>query len=165
MCSKVLSLASPVFAALFKPHFSEGCSVLRGECPVIELIDDEAIPMEIILRILHHQHNGFPFQVDAKLISVIAIHCDKYNCLRALRPWTTQWLSQARAEERDPVEIGLLLLAAYKLDSSTQFASLSAKCITDLKPDLSSWDAHANFELLPSCLRGIVELHTNPRTR
>lgn len=152
--SKVLSLASPVFAALFSPHFREGCSLLRGDRPSIKLEDDGATPMKIILGILHYQYYAVPSQMDTELIAQIAIHCDKYDCSRALEPWTTRWLSHARAKS-GPTEMGLLLLAAYKFEVFTPFAELSAKCIADLEPNLSSWDACTELQLLPTCLEGI----------
>lgn len=120
----------------------------------MKLEDDEAIPMKIILSILHYQYHAVPSQMDARLTAPIAIHCDKYDCFRALEPWTTRWQSHARAKS-GPMEMGLLLLAAYKFEAFVPFADLSTKCIADLEPDLSSWNARAELQLLPTCLKGM----------
>lgn len=53
---------------------------------------------------------------------------------------------------------GLLLLGAYKFDIPIPFTDLSAKSITDLEPDLSSWDASAELQILPTCLKDICLL-------
>jgi hypothetical protein len=52
--SKVLSLASPVFAALLGPKFLEGDHLRRGVSPIIELHDDDPTAMALICNILKY---------------------------------------------------------------------------------------------------------------
>jgi hypothetical protein len=65
--TKVLSLASPVFAKMFGPHFEEGHRVRRGECPHIKLNDDDPHAMEAILRTLHYQSINQLHAIDAEM--------------------------------------------------------------------------------------------------
>ena len=52
--SKVLSLASPVFAKLFGPSFSEGAEVARSSCPEVSFHDDDPAAMAMIFAALHY---------------------------------------------------------------------------------------------------------------
>ncbi|XHG06613.1 hypothetical protein AWENTII_009800 [Aspergillus wentii] len=85
--SKVLGLASPVFAALFSRKFSEGTQLVENSRPEITLKDDNPDAMRIILRVLHFKDPKASYCKDAKELAVLAIHCDKYYCTKALMPW------------------------------------------------------------------------------
>lgn len=89
--TKVLGLASPVFAKMFGPDFEEGYRIRREECPLIKLQDDDAPAMEIILTALHYRGIDQLHPIDAERLATLAIHCDKYDCINALRPWISQW--------------------------------------------------------------------------
>ncbi|KAH6663029.1 hypothetical protein B0J14DRAFT_645075 [Halenospora varia] len=82
--SKVLRLVSPVFVGMFSPYFQEGQELLRGEFPVIELKDDDALLMGLILNVLHYRVGGEDYVMDTKRLAHLAIHCDKYDCANAL---------------------------------------------------------------------------------
>src|SRR4051794_17173232 len=87
--SKVLRLASPVFVGMLSPCFREGQSLLQGECPVVELEDDDASMMSLIINILHYQAGDQDHTMDAERLARLAIHCDKYDCIKALGPWAS----------------------------------------------------------------------------
>lgn len=151
--SKVLSLASPVFAALFKPHFLEGSRVVRFEQPEIRLGDDDAKPMGVILKILHFKNDDVPLKLEPQLLSSIAIHCNKYDCHRALKPWTKHWLSSTSGVW-DCEGIGQLLLSAYLFNDSASFSTISAKFVGEVAPDLVGWDETEEFKFFPPCTTG-----------
>ncbi|PYH28827.1 uncharacterized protein BO87DRAFT_450135 [Aspergillus neoniger CBS 115656] len=81
--SKVLTLASPVFANLLGPNFREGRQVTESHCPTICLHDDDPVCMKTVLEILHYQGDGED-QMNAERLAFIAVHCDKYICTTAL---------------------------------------------------------------------------------
>jgi hypothetical protein len=53
--TKVLCLASKVFAKMFGPDFEEGQRLHDGKCPSIKLEDDDPGAMHTILAALHYQ--------------------------------------------------------------------------------------------------------------
>ena len=91
--TKVLGLASPVFAKMFGPHFEEGHRVRRAECPHIKLHDDDPHAMEATLRTLHYQGINQLRAIDAEMLATVAVHCDNYDCINALSPWLSYWLT------------------------------------------------------------------------
>lgn len=60
--SKALSLASPVFEAMFKPHFKEGVEhhLQLGEPPIIPLPEDDLEATTLFCRITHHRSHDLP---------------------------------------------------------------------------------------------------------
>ena len=144
--SKVLGLASPVFAALFSENFSEGGQIIEGNRPEITLRDDDPAAMQKILGILHYKNPGD--EMDAKMLAALAIHCDKYTCIRALRPWIKNWFASIGSMES--TDYGLLLLAAHFFRMPDSFAWVSSKAQKDLTLDvLLTWEVHEHLNLLP----------------
>lgn len=84
--SKILSMASPVFARLFGQRFYEGTQMANLSCPTIPLHEDDPVAMRIIIRILHYQEPKQGVSVDAESLAKLAIHCDKYDCSRRSIP-------------------------------------------------------------------------------
>lgn len=153
--SKALSLGSPVFAGLFKPHFEEGKKTEQGELPEIPLGDDDAYSTEILLRVLHHQNGEQSHNLSAKTLAALAVLCDKYDCFDALQAWIAYWFSSLQALRDPSVELGHLLLAASMFRSSKYFAEVSTRSLKELRPsDHLSWDHEQSLELLPTKLHG-----------
>ena len=85
--SKVLSLASPVFAALLGPNFAEGnVSASVPELRKVILPEDDPMAMTWIFWALHF-HQRATSEVELKLLEKIATVCDRYDLSRALRSW------------------------------------------------------------------------------
>jgi hypothetical protein len=132
--TKVLSLASPVFAKMFGPDFQEGQKICRGETIQVELGDDDSLAMEVILKALHYYKlNQCP--IDAERLASIAVHCDKYDCTGALSSWISYWFNNLILINRRPEELGFLLLATYNFDDTEQFKEISAMALRDLTLD------------------------------
>ena len=82
VCSKILSLASPDFAALLSPRFAEGQGSGQEDWTV-SLPDDDAEAMLVICRTIHFVDTASespPFSLIAKVASL----CDKYDLAVAL---------------------------------------------------------------------------------
>ncbi|PIG80777.1 hypothetical protein AARAC_010661 [Aspergillus arachidicola] len=147
--SKILSMASPVFAKLFDSRFSEGMQMAYSTCPTISLHEDDTAAMRTIIRILHYQDPMQDNPITAEAFAILAIHCNKYDCIRAITPWTFKWFNDypsiATAEEH-----GYLLLAAHFFRSAEQFSRISASAQALLRPDFSvQWDVVETLDLLP----------------
>ncbi|KAE8371688.1 hypothetical protein BDV26DRAFT_286588 [Aspergillus bertholletiae] len=148
--SKILSMASQVFAKLFNSKFSEGIQMTHSTCPTISIHGDDTAAMRTIIRILHYQDPPQDNPINAESFAIIAIHCDKYDCIKALRPWTFKWFSDlqsiATAEE-----YGYLLLAAHLFRSAEQFSRISVKAQTRLSSKfLLEWAAVDILNYLPN---------------
>lgn len=74
--TKVLGLASPVFASMFASKFKEGIQDRAREPASVRLQDDEALTMDIILCILHYRKAIGLGSVDAGTLASIAFHSD-----------------------------------------------------------------------------------------
>lgn len=96
MASKVLSSASPVFAALFEPHFSEGLALSKSSTSSIcqiKLPDDNPEALTLVCHVLHYR-GDIPHRISLELLEKVAILCDKYDLAIALMPWSEVWLHQ-----------------------------------------------------------------------
>jgi hypothetical protein len=149
--SKVLRLASPVFARLLGPTFQEGRKLRQEGCLVVQLEDDDAPLMKLILDVLHYKADSTYQVVDAEKLARLAIHCDKYDCTKALGPWVSTWFKNVAETPGDLVEIGFRLLAAYLFNDSGRFAQISKEAIGEVIPGFSlTWEEKKITTLLPS---------------
>jgi hypothetical protein len=146
--SKVLGLASPVFAKMFGPNFIEGQQVRRGERPSIELEDDPKA-MQTLLRILHHKLADVPLYMAPKPLMDLAILADKYNCLETFRPWSMAWCKCEGITSANPDDFGYVLLAAHLL-KSPMFSAVVVEVAKHLMPcQIRSWQFHETLSMLP----------------
>ncbi|KAB8235721.1 uncharacterized protein BDW43DRAFT_269478 [Aspergillus alliaceus] len=151
--SKVLTLASPMLAKLFSSNFYEGEQIASSHRPTIPLHGDDPAAMRTILEILHYREPEQVDPMDAERLAVLAINCDKYDCIKALRPWIINWFygfpSLGTAEE-----YGYLLLAAHLFRSAEQFTGISVKAQTRLSPDFFvKWEVIDMLRFLPDGVR------------
>lgn len=145
--SKVLGLASPVFATLFSQNFSEGVQLLKGNRPEITLREDDPAAMRKILNVLHYKEPGDG--IDVKMVAALAIHCDKYACIGPLKPWIKIWITSFEST-KSAEDYGLLLLAAHFFKLPDSLAWVYSKAEKDLTPeDLVEWEVHEHLKLLP----------------
>ena len=95
--SKVLTLASPIFAAMLSPNVAEGQALSQktaGVIPSVPMPDDDPEAMKWLCDALHHKQiletRMFKFPVLKKM----AVLCDKYDMSIALGPWTHLWMQK-----------------------------------------------------------------------
>lgn len=92
--SKVLTLASSVFAALFSPKYSEGIALSNStEVRQIALPDDDPEALILICHALHHQRIT-PQNISFALLGKAAVVCDKYDLATVLTSWFGLWMQQ-----------------------------------------------------------------------
>jgi hypothetical protein len=152
--TKVLNLACPVFARMFRPGFEEGEKIIVENCPTIPIRGDKFSPMEMILKVLHYQ-GDIRSGLTADTLTELAIVSDKYDCVKALGPWVTLWFDTIQHGTDRTKEFGYLILAAYLFRDDKHFKNISQKAILQLIPDFASqWDLIDLLGLLPSRLPG-----------
>jgi hypothetical protein len=151
--SKVLRLASRVFVGMFSPYFQEGQDLMKGKCPVIELEDDDASIMGLILNVLHYQAGREVHVMNAERLASLAIHCDKYDCVNALGAWVSHWFRNVERMSQPPQDFGFMLLAAYMFNDTGQFMKLSKAASTELAPGFSEeWEEEEILAILPASI-------------
>lgn len=98
--SKALSLASPVFAALFSPRFSEGQPLSSStEARNVPLPEDDPEAMTQICYAIHF-YRTVPRIISMPLLEKMASLCDKYDLAVALAAWSELWLRDCLAKAK-----------------------------------------------------------------
>ena len=117
--SKVLGLASRVFAIMLGPRFAEGHvlsdqeSSTAGGKPTLPLIialpEDDPEAMSWFCNGIHLRQHLIPSRRFPLLIERIAILCDKYDAALALTPWSELWLSNIEGSKEGGTRFSKLL--------------------------------------------------------
>ena len=93
--SKVLSLASPVFATMFGSQYLEGhilSEQARFSIPSFPLPEEDPEAMTWFCRAIHLQLNANETGMTVDLSLKVASLCDKYDASTALSGWSHSWL-------------------------------------------------------------------------
>ncbi len=124
--SKVLSLVSPVFAAMFASRFKEGLSSNPppSTTPLVALPDDDVEALTLLCKMAHHQTRDVPKCPRTACLEKFAIVCDKYDCVGVFTHTSTMWL-KARLQVSDAEDHTRILFAAYVLDLPDAFSAVS----------------------------------------
>ena len=106
--SKVLSLASPVFAAMLSPRFAEGQKPSEKDWTV-SLPYDDPEALSVVCRVIHFVKITSD-EVSLSLLEEVASVCDKYDLAWATRSWSETALQgwKYRLEKEDTQCIPLL---------------------------------------------------------
>jgi hypothetical protein len=151
--SKILQLASPVFIRMLSPSFKEGQELLQANCVSIHLKDDDARLMSLILDVLHYKADREFHVLDSEDLARLAIHCDKYDCTKALGPWLSTWFNEVVELGQSVLDVGFRLLASYMFNDPTKFSEISKKALEDITPDFrDQWLEEDILKLLPTSI-------------
>ncbi|KAI9879373.1 MAG: hypothetical protein M1830_008671 [Pleopsidium flavum] len=123
--SKVLSVASAVFKAMFSPHFLEGNNLSSTSPRRISLPDDNAKAMTTLCNILHHRNNKIEQQPAPSALEQLGVLCDKYDCSKALVPWSRTWMSYYQKNSSRVIGIHRLVYPFYVFDDAVSFQQIS----------------------------------------
>jgi hypothetical protein len=140
---------------MFSASFSEGQRLLVEECPVVELGDDDPKLMGLMLRVLHYQGSPKDYVMEAETLARLSIHCDKYDCTRALGPWVPTWLRNVGRKDDSAYALGFQILAAYTFGHSLEFRNKSRTATLQLTLSfVEAWEEERLFAILPSSVTG-----------
>lgn len=89
--SKVLSLASPVFEAMFKPHFKKGIEhYLQLEEPlIIPLPEDDLEATTLFYQIIYYYSWDLPQTLSLLYLENLTIFCNKYIYIGSVISYST----------------------------------------------------------------------------
>lgn len=153
--SKVLSLASPVLAAMFSPRrFLEGTSLSSSNPPEIYLPEDDPEAVTMFCHIVHfREYHGKQPDPSFNQLRDMAFFSDKYDAGLAFNPWSELWL-HARLGSETPGGYGTLLALAYAFDNQENFWTSSRNMIQYDTAERSYDIIDELFTLLPQGLYG-----------
>jgi hypothetical protein len=131
--SKVLSVASPVFKAMFCGEFSEGARLAARHEPSppfqLPLPDDDGDAMLLLCKLLHFATDDVPDLPGLDLLAKLAEVCDKYQCTLVLRHcgncWARNWLREFETEAPELEDLCYLFLFTYIADLAAEFAEVA----------------------------------------
>lgn len=137
VASKVLSLASPVWKAMFSSRFAEGNEILKGvlrgdKLYTIKLPDDNPDGVKNTLTILHYRPDLAPDEYTPSMLEEVAIVTDKYDCARSMKLFSQVVLREYAFDERFT---GRLLYPAIAFDNPMSFEQTTkhmVRSMTDL---------------------------------
>ncbi|OCL05089.1 hypothetical protein AOQ84DRAFT_345261, partial [Glonium stellatum] len=149
--SKVLSLASPVFAAMFTHGFREGENLSASSPRLIPLLGDDPAALTLLCKILHFRTADIPMTLDVTALANLAILCDKYDCAGCVKPWSMLWLPEW-VPHADEDGFERLLFITYVLDLPDAFSRVTL-ALSKTVGGLPKADADcAGYDILPQGL-------------
>ncbi|RDW58954.1 BTB/POZ domain-containing protein [Aspergillus mulundensis] len=155
VCSKALSLASPVFAVMLKPSsFREG--MLTGDAEsansaVISLPEEYLDAFRMFANLAHHRLSDAGDQPSVVQLDNLALFIAKYDCTNMMKDRGNTWISRTLAEgDVSQEQLWLLLHLAYVLDLDTLVSNLSRTLVQSLAERIRDWEyARANMRTFP----------------
>ncbi|KAL1640813.1 hypothetical protein SLS58_006636 [Diplodia intermedia] len=158
--SVVLKLASPVFRAMFGPHFSEGQNLSEANPKEVPLPDDPPESMTLICEILHHQHPSSSVRSKLLLEPLVSL-VHKYDLVDAMgfkvAAFLEHELPAAKEDEFRGFEEQGLLAMAYLLKDKRSFNLISREVLIFYGGSFSDFDDP--FNILPSEILVALEKH------
>ena len=161
--SKVLGLASPVFATMFGPRFLEGhvlANQARFSIPSFSLPDEDPEAMTWFCRALHLQVDGNETGISIGLRVKMAILCDKYDASTALSGWSQFWLRDlSDPMVRDPAvptnQAANVLYMSYAFKNHQAFWLVTRDIVYhDSLEDIHGFQDRSKNSILPDRLLG-----------
>lgn len=154
--SQVMSRASPVFQAMFNPRFT-GVADFSSTDPLEIHLEDDDCQATVWLCFGLHLQDLPEGRMPLALLKRLAILVDKYDCARAMQPWSRSWLIDW-SESISHTDYWALLWISYVLRDHQAFSKASEQLIywekvADLPFDEKSDDT-IGLSLLPSGLEG-----------
>lgn len=160
--SKVLTLASPVFAAMLGPNFSEGSKLSTAQPYELHLPEDDPEAIIWLCLILHYQR-----QIDdgmtLSLFENLALVCNKYDCANSLSSWSKVWLlHRVEARPKDKAHYERLLYTSYVYGIHESFWASSKAFLLNGHPNSSGAAVRPDsltlgLALLPDRLLGMFK--------
>ena len=151
--SHVLSLASKVFKAMFKPHSQEGnrLKVAQGSSVCISLPEDDPEVTSLACQVLHHQVDHTAEPPSLVLLSKLATFCDKYDCICSIRPSVRLWIQRHQIEAPLSRRENILTLS-YMFDDAELFSAVTAELVLKYEGSFIERTSKTGWNTLPATL-------------
>ena len=166
--SLVLSTASCVFKAMFRPNFREGMDLAENRSCRVPLPDDDPDALVQFCAILHEPEKSLcqgwlvSHGETPRLLKAMATLANKYQCVGQIYTWARKGLYVMMNDDVDIDPKGCLnlLYAAYTFNVSCQFNLITEYMIYSTRNDILvsnkdgnlCWDLFEEAKELPSGL-------------
>ena len=176
LSSKIFSVASKPFAAMFGPSFAEGQGLDGAQAKDIPLPEDDAEAFEVLCKYLHHKSSDLVLkELNVYLLISLGVLIDKYD-LKVAWPHHVlkkcdefpstkdHWLSKTRSKSYsgDRIEKAkkdlLFVVASYLLEDPVAFREASKEIVlaTDSEHNFLAL-ARGNLVFdIPACVPGTL---------
>ncbi|KAF2183859.1 hypothetical protein K469DRAFT_751265 [Zopfia rhizophila CBS 207.26] len=131
--SRTLSLASPVFEAMFNHGFAEGRKLSSDSPRAIPLPDDDPSYMALLFMIVHMETSSIPVKLELEQLADFALLCDKLPKPQAPR-------------------FPKLLFVTYVLDLPHEFYKVTQSLVRDRAVYVNIGCAMNGHDFLPAAL-------------
>lgn len=121
-----LRLASPVWNVMLDPNgrFLESIQPQPGEPYKVSFSEDDPEALLTLLDIAHLNFHNLPADRDVSEVFQLAALCDKYDCIRLLRPWIGKWYTPFD-EDRNKYDQSKRLFVAWAFGYDEEYKRLS----------------------------------------
>jgi BTB/POZ domain len=134
--SKILSLASPVFKAMFNSRFREGSTARSAQNPLkLPLAEDDLEALAVLFHTLHFSTKWKSRKLGLDLQLEIAQLCDKYHCTTSIDVLSEKWLRSVTGIDHDALSLLKASTIAFLMGNAEQFASFTGKLALTLTAD------------------------------
>lgn len=140
VCSKTLSRSSVVFKRMLYGPFLES-RPMDGSEWIVELPDDDAAAMAVLLSIIHGLFHLTPKTLPLKELYNLLTVTEKYDATDRLRPWAASWLKAVKDQQEGPWLLGV----AWELGAIDLFQRMMAR-IAENSHEKSSIISNGNIE-------------------
>lgn len=126
--SKIMSLTSPVFAAMLSPRYAEGQYAGQDDWKV-SLPEDDPEAMYLICNIIHFRPQDDPAQCSPRMLGKVAKICEKYDLIGSLGIWADLVFPSKDLTSLSKVDCSQLLMLSYMFASQAGVWLTSRKLI------------------------------------
>lgn len=133
--SKVLSLASPVFRAMFSGKYKEAVALADASVSLVpytlDLPEDDAEATILLCRIMHFKTNDADDKPTPDTLQQLAMLADKYQCAHVVQLRGALWVRGIIDKEHDLAidDLCSLLIFAYAMDLHDELNLISFKLV------------------------------------
>ncbi|MCJ1473765.1 hypothetical protein MMC13_002416 [Lambiella insularis] len=129
--SKVLTLASPVWKAMFSSNFVEGTVLSKGSPCIVPLPEDNVDAISMLCNILHYRHQYIAKKPSAASLEQLAVVTDKYDCVDAMSFYSGFHLIRLCDSAKNEYDSGRLLYPATAFNYAPVFQRVTKALVYD----------------------------------
>jgi hypothetical protein len=152
--SVVLSLASPVFEAMFSGRFLEGQDLSAASPKNIKLPEDDPYALRLLCLITHLQTARINDSITLSNLADLAMVCDKYQCTEAITDWSKLQIARQLAKSWTPMHAKLLFVT-YVLDLPGEFNQAVLHMLRGSRQTLGCEAASHGTNIIPLAILGM----------
>lgn len=135
--SRSLARVSPVWSAMLLGGWSESRPD-NGKVWVVQLPDDDAHAIDILLGIIHGNFPLEPYEIPPDRLLSLTAAADKYDTIHLLRPWAPSWIKYLKQDKINHLTFQTCITymcIAWNLGDQALFESLVVRVLLEAKVD------------------------------